>query len=545
MYSPHTLRSELKQHGALPINRCLEIGRALASALAHLHAHKLVHRDVKPSNVIFVGGVAKLADIGLVAGVDDARSFVGTEGYVPFHGAGTPSADCYSLGKLLYELSTGHDRTAWPEPPADLATHADRERLLEVNAILHRACAPDPRQRYADGVAMLAELELLQHGESVRCKRAVEWRLAAAAKLALISGLIGLIAVLGFLLSRVVKERQPGSTRATPQPEMKGTKNREAWNAYVEGQHYYTRVTPDGARRAIKSMKEAIRLDPKFAQAWAALAEIYHWWDDLFPSSEEALAKGREAALQALALDDSLANAHIEVAFGDWHLDRNFSKAEQGLKRAIQLSPDLGRAHGMYGWLLLEMGRLDEAKEQQRLAQLFDPVEPRHCCGAACVFLSAGQTEQAVGQLRRALDLDPNFFWAYALLAEIHEEKGEFSEAIEMSRKAALGYGMQHEKAVQQSDDLRRAFSTGGARGYWQKKLEFSNVSSNFGADPYDIAVIYLHLGQKDLALEFLGKAEARRGADQAFRINFDRRFDSVRSDPRFLALLRKLGLEK
>ena len=118
LYAPHTVRSELKKHGVLPIDRVLEIAHALASALAHLHAHKLVHRDVKPSNVIFVGDVAKLADIGLVAGVDDARSFVGTEGYIPPEGPGTPSADCYSLGKLLYELSTGHDRNAWPEPPA-------------------------------------------------------------------------------------------------------------------------------------------------------------------------------------------------------------------------------------------------------------------------------------------------------------------------------------------------------------------------------------------------------------------------------------------
>ncbi len=184
-FVPRTLRSDLKRHGALPIDRCLEIGHSLASALAYLHAQKLVHRDVKPSNVIFVGGVAKLADIGLVAGIDDARSFVGTEGYIPPEGPGTPSADCYSLGKLLYELITGHDRNAWPEPPADLATRPDRERLLELNAILHRACAPKPDHRYTDGAAMMTDLERLIEGRSVRQQQMWQRRGQFGAKLVL------------------------------------------------------------------------------------------------------------------------------------------------------------------------------------------------------------------------------------------------------------------------------------------------------------------------------------------------------------------------
>lgn len=126
-YTADTLRSELKRRGALPLDRCLEIGLALASALAHLHERGLVHRDVKPSNVILVGGVPKLADIGLVAAVSDSRSFVGTEGYIPPEGPGTPSADCYALGKLLYELSTGHDRTAFSRTTRGPA-HATRPR---------------------------------------------------------------------------------------------------------------------------------------------------------------------------------------------------------------------------------------------------------------------------------------------------------------------------------------------------------------------------------------------------------------------------------
>lgn len=195
-YSPHTLRSELKHLGPLPLDRCLEIGRALAGALAHLHARGLVHRDVKPSNVIFVSGVPKLADIGLVAAVSESRSFVGTEGYIPPEGPGTPSADCYALGKLLYELSTGHERTAWPEPPADLPARPDRERLLELNAILHKACAPISRERYRDAEEMHADLLLLQAGRSVKRLHALERRVAIATKAGLVAaGLLVMAAI--------------------------------------------------------------------------------------------------------------------------------------------------------------------------------------------------------------------------------------------------------------------------------------------------------------------------------------------------------------
>src|SRR5262249_17377707 len=109
-YTPRTLRADLKQQGRLPITQCVKIGVALASALKHLHEHKLVHRDIKPSNIIFVNGAPKLADIGLVTNIDDAHSLVGTVGYIPPEGPGTPQADIYSLGKVLYEATFGKDR---------------------------------------------------------------------------------------------------------------------------------------------------------------------------------------------------------------------------------------------------------------------------------------------------------------------------------------------------------------------------------------------------------------------------------------------------
>src|SRR5438105_4173436 len=116
-YSPKTLAKEISRRGKLPFDECLRLAIALSDALVALHKHGLVHRDIKPSNIIFVNGTPKLADIGLVADLREARSYVGTEGFIPPEGPGTPQADLFSLGKVLYEASTGKDRTDFPELP--------------------------------------------------------------------------------------------------------------------------------------------------------------------------------------------------------------------------------------------------------------------------------------------------------------------------------------------------------------------------------------------------------------------------------------------
>lgn len=177
-YRPKTLRDVLAARKRLPIAECLSIAAGLTRAVKHLHEHGLIHRDIKPSNVIFVNGIPKLADIGLVSAVEESRSFVGTEGFVPPEGPGAPAADLFSLGKVLYEMSTGRDRLEFPKLPDDLETIPKREALLEFNEVVLKACQAQARERYASATELLDDLLLLQAGRSVKRLRLAEKRLA-------------------------------------------------------------------------------------------------------------------------------------------------------------------------------------------------------------------------------------------------------------------------------------------------------------------------------------------------------------------------------
>jgi WD40 repeat protein len=195
-YRPLTLRALIRLRGRLSVEDAAELGVTLCSALHHLHRHGLVHRDLKPSNVIFVEGQPKLADIGLVTGLDEAKSFVGTEGYIPPEGPGTIAADVYSLGKVLYEAATGRDRNDFPDLPDEFRSGAsEAERFADLNEVLLRACAPDPADRYPSMERMRAELLLLQAGESVRGLRANERLLRRLKWSAAIGSLLVLLAI--------------------------------------------------------------------------------------------------------------------------------------------------------------------------------------------------------------------------------------------------------------------------------------------------------------------------------------------------------------
>ncbi|HEV2210480.1 MAG TPA: LamG-like jellyroll fold domain-containing protein [Verrucomicrobiae bacterium] len=195
VYKPRTLARETSAAARLPMATCVELGLRLASALAFLHSKGLIHRDVKPSNVVFVNGVPKLADIGLVAEMSEARSYVGTEGFIPPEGPGSIQADIYSLGKVLYELSTGKDRHEYPELPTLLDETIHGKELVELNKVIVKACRTDPKDRYANAEQLVADLERLQRGERVKLRRSRRRHLVVSGQLAGV-----LLAALGILL---------------------------------------------------------------------------------------------------------------------------------------------------------------------------------------------------------------------------------------------------------------------------------------------------------------------------------------------------------
>lgn len=176
-YEPRTLRADNHQGAGVQwdTNECIDVGLRLAEALGHLHERGLAHRDVKPSNVIFVNGRAKLADIGLVA-TRGQRTFVGTEGFVPPEGPGSSQADVYSLGKVLYEIATGKDRLSFPELPEEMPSGTDRKRWLELNRIICDICEPRISKRKISSAVELANaLRRIQRGKRRRLSGMAVW----------------------------------------------------------------------------------------------------------------------------------------------------------------------------------------------------------------------------------------------------------------------------------------------------------------------------------------------------------------------------------
>ena len=214
-YKPKTLKSVLDHKTRLQFPEVLELGMTLTKALTYLHTRGLAHRDIKPSNIIFVNGAPKLADVGSVARMSDPQSFVGTEGFIPPEGPGTPQADIFSLGRVLYEASLGQDRNTFPRVPVVLEEWPDADRLKELVEIIIKACQNDFRRRYQTADELYADLTSLVNGRSIRRLRVLERKWARAKGYAIAAGIcLAALGVFAFEYFQSVRRRDEDRARA-------------------------------------------------------------------------------------------------------------------------------------------------------------------------------------------------------------------------------------------------------------------------------------------------------------------------------------------
>jgi serine/threonine-protein kinase len=320
------------------------------------------------------------------------------------------------------------------------------------------------------------------------------------------------------------------------------TENPDAYQAYLKGRYHWNKRTAADINKSIEYYNQAIAIDPGFALAYSGLADCYLVLPDYSDvPSKEAHPKSKAAALQALQLDETLAEAH--AALGGVKIDSewDFVGAEKELKRAIELNPNYATAHHWYAQYLSVMGRHEEAIKEIKRAHELDPLSLIINAVLGDTYIKARRYDEAILQLRKTIEMDQNFSRSYRYLGNAYVEKGMFAEAIAAYQTAATLGGEPAEQAATRATELKKAVVVLGAKGYWEEQLEFAQDGK---VSPYGMASIYGRLNNKEEALNWLEKAYHERDPYVVY-MKIDPQFDSLRSDQRSQDLMRQIGLLK
>jgi serine/threonine protein kinase/tetratricopeptide (TPR) repeat protein len=322
----------------------------------------------------------------------------------------------------------------------------------------------------------------------------------------------------------------------------RATGNKEAYQLYLKGRYWLEKrtpeATPEALSRAIEYFQQAIAKDPTYALAYSGLADCYTWLPAFaFLPPKEAYPKAKEAALKALELDDTLAEAHTSLALLKANHDWDWSGAEREFQRAIALNPDHAMAHLWYGWTLANTGRFEEAIAEAKRALALDSLSLNINWLLGVAFHFARQYDQAIEQYRKTVELEPNYFAPHTFLGVVYVQKCMHKEGIAELEKAVaispgnislsyLGYG----------------YAAASRRVEAQKVLDQLNELSKGNYVPaLHRAIICAGLVEKDKAFEWLEKAYEEHFT---IAIKVNPVFDPLRSDPRFADLLRRMNLQ-
>jgi serine/threonine-protein kinase len=339
-------------------------------------------------------------------------------------------------------------------------------------------------------------------------------------------------------LAREVGENlRPRLPQASPQAH-RSTANVEAYHAYLRGRHFWNQRNRASIAKAIEAFRQAIALDAQYALAYAGLADCYLFRATAtMAPAHESFPPAKEAAQQALALDDALAEAHTSLAQIALYADWDWANAERGFKRALQLNPNYPTAHQWYaGWLSLRARHVESLAEIRRAQQL-DPLSNSINADVARILYYARQYAASIQQSLKAAELDPAFHATNTWLNVAYEMNEQFDEAVATNLRILTA----RNAPAAEITSYRKAYASGGWRAYWefQRHLMEADVKKQ-PVDPFFMAINYIRVGDLDQALTRLEQAYAEHHT-RMLTLKVEPRFDVLRTDPRFIALLRRV----
>lgn len=343
-------------------------------------------------------------------------------------------------------------------------------------------------------------------------------------------------------IAREIRLALPPRERA----RLAGPVNPEAYEAYLKGRSQWYERTTESLRKSIEYFQRAIQSEPNYALAYAGLADAYGLlavipWDELSP--REAMPKAKAAALKALEIDDSLAEAYSSLAMILHRYDWDWRSAERNYRRAIELNPNNARPHLWYSWLLMSEGRREEAlvelKEAEEVTKKIDPlglVDIR--ATLANSLYMARQYDRAIEECRKAYELNPNYFLLHYVLGRSYAQKGMHAQAVRVLEKAV---GSRRDNLLLVAA-LGNTYAVSGRRAKALSIIEeLKELRKKRHIPAAYIAGIYAGLLDKDQAFAWLERGYQERSDGMTY-LKIERLFDSLRSDARFLDLLRRVG---
>jgi tetratricopeptide (TPR) repeat protein len=313
------------------------------------------------------------------------------------------------------------------------------------------------------------------------------------------------------------------------------TTNPEAFQFYLKGNFYRTKYTEEGYLKGIEFYQKALEQDPNYALAYYGIAAAYDFANDWYLPPKEAMPKAKAALMKALELDDSLVEAHFLLGKLVFWYDWDWAAAAREWQRAHELDPTYPATYPPY---LAGAGRFDEAIRTQESLLSKTPLDLNMNMDLAAILLQAGQTDRSIEQTRKALEIDPNYWWAYQNLGLAYQKKKQYADAI-----AALEKARSVDTSSWSLAYLGAVYGLAGNATQAKRIIEdLKELSKTQHVPPYCLALIYSGLNDKDQAFAWLDRAYEARSFGMTL-LKVETVLENLRSDPRFKDLLKRMNL--